>query len=233
MRHVNVFQKPGGKCVHDRSWDDDQSSKEVGPLVRKTPIAPPVLFPLIHLFVQFSREVQGGSVKRLVFRNPAEYAPTVKTFRPTLQQSASDDKPPLVIYIAHNESFIVTVTETVPVNSPAADIAGVETETPPALTITEFCDSCLDFLSKEQAAYRSTVRNDSADDTISRNALSSNGESSLHDSQNFETQSDGSASYDRKSSEPLRQQVLHHQAFSVDEARLSEYISKMQKLLRM
>ena len=233
-RHVNVFQKPDGKCVHDKSWDDGSSSKHAAHQLKTTPIAPLTLFPLIQVFVQFSREVQGGSVRRLVFRNPDEYAPVVKSFRPTPHRNVSDDKPPLVIHIADNDSFIVTVTETIPTSSRFTNFLNVECERAPAMTIIEFCESCLDFLSKEQAAYRSTITDTNFANSQDLQDLSCTPDgSSMQGPPTLESQSHTSGSYEAESIEPVPEPSFRDPTVSIDEARLSEYISKTQRLLRM
>lgn len=249
-RHVNVFYRSDGRCVHEKPWDDEHATHSSDP-VDSPSIPSSTLWPLIQVFIQFAREVQGGSVKRLVFRNPEEYAPSVQRFRSAPQQRNTEDKHPVVVHVAHDDLFVVAVTEILPADPRNADFAAEGPEGAPVLTIAEFCESCLDFLSQEQTAFLATLARDdfargrpvathisqrSGEEEALQRASASNfriggGMSSSSASRTSSMQSDLTGSFDDLV-QPAPA-VTRDPIVSINESRLSEYISKTQTLLRM
>lgn len=114
------------------------------------------LWPLIQVFVQFSREVHGGEVKRLVFRSPESYAPTHNQFEP----ASHPGRPPpvIVVYIARGDRFVVAVTERLVADSVSDPTLAVADDTRiPVDTVPEFCAGVLAFLQREQETFLATL----------------------------------------------------------------------------
>lgn len=153
-RRINVFYRSDGTCIYDKNWDDEASNHSTN-AKESVSISGSELWPLVQVFVQFAREVQGGPVRRLVFRNPHEYAPTVQRFEASPQYSDATGKRPFVVHVAHDELFAVTVCETLR-NEPGLD--GMEDEENAAgVPVAEFCELILDHLVKEQTAFLATI----------------------------------------------------------------------------
>lgn len=251
-RRINVFYRSDGKCVHDKTWDEDGVSHS-GELAGW--ISAAVLWSMIQVFIQFAREVQGGSVKRLVFRNPEAYAPAVKHFQPAPRQKRSS-KNPVEVYIAHDELFAVTVTEIVRKEDSTLGLEAEESTQAPALTIAEFCEAVLDFLNKEHASFLSTLRREDSGvrplrasiNVRQRTVERQHGEDVANFRPVLDTTSSGSSSgssagsstagsgsgqsrsLDESGTSPVN---TLHPVVTLNESRLSEFMSKTLKLLRM
>lgn len=245
-RRVYVFHRSDGKCIHENNWDDRSPSAASGPL---EPIPASTLWPLIQVFVQFAREVQGGSVKRLVFKTPADYAPTVTRFQPMPQSPKSSATPSTVIHVAHNDLFAVAVTEHVPLTHQASALTAEESDQAPVFTISDFCESLLDFLNHEQAAYLATLTSEDKKspaqdpgtsnrvseelDASSQNTLPS---SSRQPSIGSSSESLRTASHSDLSQyadeEAVPNSTSARPVVEINESRLSEFVSKTQNLLR-
>lgn len=253
-RHVHVFHRSDGKCIHDKNWDTDTptSTAQTIDTPETTSIPQATLWPLIQVFIQFAREVQGGSVKRLVFRDPEEYAPNVRSFRSAPHLQHTDDKPPIVIHVAHDDLFVVAVTERLTTTSRTVDFANEDEENAPVLTIAEFCESCLDFLKKEQTAFLATLGNGDFENggagpgaaqrqgsenlgSVHSSGLNSGvtgGSSTSSGSDHTESHSETTESSQEDRVEPVPPNSAHDPVVSIDQSRLDEFISKTKTLLR-
>lgn len=102
------------------------------------------LWKLIKVFAQFSRDVQGGNVRRLIFRNPKSYAPPHNRFEPTPASQTSRSAPVTIIYLAFSERYAVAVTERL--TGEAASTPTLLNSPTPVFTVPEFCNDILNFL---------------------------------------------------------------------------------------
>lgn len=253
-RRINIFHRSDGKCIHDKGWDEDgvHPSEDSD----KEHISSETLWPLIQVFIQFAREVQGGSVKRLVFRNPAQYAPTVRRFQPA--PKPKEDKKPVVVHVAHDELFVVAIAELLSVESGKLGLEGEKSEPGTSLTISEFCESVLEFLNKEQESFVATQSREDADPAVqpprglektTTEQQTTRGENVanfrgfagivLTSSSSNSTVASGSSGPQMVQSQSLEEGELSQATSSgneivkVNEAKLSEFVSKTQNLLRM
>lgn len=140
-RRISIFHKDGTP-LYDQVYKD----RTKGHSASYQTLGADRLWPLIQVFVQFSREVQGGDVKRLVFRGPKAYAQTHNQFealplpaRPT---------PVTIVYLVHSERFVVTVTEQLIGDTTTAASLLASSASSTSSSIPEFCNSLLSFLNK-------------------------------------------------------------------------------------
>lgn len=68
------------------------------------------IWSLVQVFIQFSREVDGGNVQKLVFRDQARSTIGSHNFG-TPKAALETGKSPVLIHVAHNQLFAVTLTE--------------------------------------------------------------------------------------------------------------------------
>lgn len=244
-RGVYVFYRSDGKCIHHGPWDVPHSSQ---PLQNIASVPPSTLFPLIQVFIQFSREVQGNSVKRLVFRTTSDLMPPPQRFHSRPQRSGSS-KQPFIIHVAHDDIFVVALTDSTVANSYATKISMNPSEELSEFTVNDFCESVLDFLNKEQSSFLASLagtdnspaepsqprhlRQRSDGDTLTSQgglppALKFTNSQSTTTSNTLETQSDAP---DRQMPQPTAAPAKP--VVSIYESRLTEYIVKTQTLLRM
>lgn len=228
-RRVNVFHKDG-TCIHDKPWHQQGGSHLVDNMESHN-ISPAVLWPLIKVFVQFSREVQGGSVKRLVFKSPDDYAPAVKCFQSAPQQKPPS-KHPIVVHVAHDELFVVSILE-IHDKHTATTFHNTEERTTP-LTITEFCETVLEFLNRQQAEFLATLDDTETGapathpDALEANLhTSSTSSSPLSEATRSNTSALHHADERPPTSSPKKPTVV------IDQTKLTEFTSKTQDLLNM
>lgn len=249
-RRINVFYRVDGQTILDRNWDEDG----VHPTeTSDTPHIPSeTLWPLIQVFIQFAREVQGGSVKRLVFRNPQEYAPTVKRFQPAPKQKK--DNRPVVVYVAHDELFVVAVVEMLSEEHGKLGLENEKSEQSAPLTISEFCESVLEFLSKEQESFLGAQNRQDLGERLlqpsgrSRQATTEGQTLQSENVANFQGFAGIMSSTSSSASGSSGLQTGHSQSseggdaslstaprivVKVNEAKLAEFVSRTQNLLRM
>ncbi|CAN8069164.1 unnamed protein product [Agarophyton chilense] len=143
-RRVNVFARADGTCLHDVVWQQP-SQQPQPPEAHK--ITADNIWPIIHNFISLARDVDGGPLRRLVFRNPSQYAPTVANFDPIVKH-AEHRRAPVVVHVHSDSRFVITVTECVQHyslfhHSPYSS----------AFTLSEFCSTLLHWLGEQHAAF--------------------------------------------------------------------------------
>lgn len=130
---VNVFWRETGAVLFTQTWGSDplsqsiaarasaQSSRNLaslpaGPSVPETngDSTTAAVWSLVQVFIQFAREVEGGNVQRLVFREPLQPGGKQRGFGATPAGRASTQLRPIVIHLAHDALFVVTVAELLP-----------------------------------------------------------------------------------------------------------------------
>lgn len=216
-----------GVCIYDHVDENTVSSNGTTPAT----IDAENLWPLIRIFVQFSREVHGGSVKRLVFRSPQAYATQTHRFEPS--QHPPRAAPVIVVHVAHDPLFVVAVTERLSAEAATATaLLSVPDDTQKrVMTISQFCTSILNFL-KSQVENTSTsvtspnqpgiskASNVSLEDFINADRAPSNAVNEAH----------GSGEQIGASNETIANQANRSSA-AIEPSRLSEFISNTQNLL--
>lgn len=152
-RRISVFRKDGSPL-----YDQDYKDQATGLSTSHQTLSADRLWPLIQVFVQFSREVQGGDVKRLVFRGPKAYAQTPNQFEAL--PLPSRPTPVTIVYLAHSERFVVTVTEQLigDATTPASLLSRSEDS---SNQVPDFCNSLLDYFNNLQS--ESTVLQEHTD----------------------------------------------------------------------
>jgi len=213
------------------------------------------LWPLLQVFVQFAREVQGGSVRRLVFRNPKEYAPTVKRFQSMPHRDENVGKPPFVIHVAYDDFFVVTVSETMRDTCTKSVQEDEAEENLSESTIAGFCEYVLNYLAREQAEFLATLALQDLvsprPDNVLPNSYTAEGyqdsENDVHgdaSTQEYTLRASGSSSASGGNMPPaggrkafpdgdLPQIARRNPVVMVNEENLSEFIKKAQHDIRM
>eukprot|EP00178_Gracilaria_changii_P004784 TRINITY_DN177_c0_g1_i4.p1 TRINITY_DN177_c0_g1~~TRINITY_DN177_c0_g1_i4.p1 ORF type:complete len:255 (+),score=48.33 TRINITY_DN177_c0_g1_i4:58-765(+) len=169
-RRVNVFARSDGSCLHDVVWrpESERRRPPAAQHHQSTQITADKIWPIIHNFMSLSREVDGGPLRRLVFRNPQHYAPTVRKFDPVVTQPEKHIAP-VVIHVLSDTHFVVTVTEQLPDYS-LFDQSPYSS----AFTLAEFCENIMHLLRSEHAAFvaaqASTTQRVSEDASVSPDA---------------------------------------------------------------
>lgn len=234
-RRIAVFYRSDGRCIHD-DLDAESSTHPSNkrPTNNNTAAA---LWPLLKVFMQFSREVQGGAIKRLVFRNPADYTPRAHRFEPA-PPSIDPGLPPVVVHVAHDDLFVVAVTEVLSDASNAGRLGLVKHGDTFGVTITNFCTSLLDFLRDEQTRFLRNLKNSKQTDRNLENRDSMDRETNpIEDSgapvisQHSTSQSTSTRSESTEASN--RPVAVDNPVVSIDVARLKEHIAENQNLLRL
>lgn len=164
MRRVAVF-KVDGTPLYDRVHESEaapttKSSLSTTSACGLTPastatISASALWPLIQVFIKFSRDVQGGHIRRLVFRSPASYAPSTHRFQPSAHAATPRCA---IVYVGQSDRYVVTVTGA-------------------AAPQQQFVAALLDFLHKEHGAFlqlRDHQKGSSAHTAISNDKQVSN-----------------------------------------------------------
>lgn len=203
---VNVFYKSDGKCIHGENIDKYIKEEAENVQEIEGSIGPDTLIRLVKVFVQFSREVQGGNVKRLLFRNPQDYAPKAYRFQPTPRSYNKPEKRPIIVHVAHDDIFVVTVTEIILEDLKSYQILMVNENQGSILSLCEFCESLLDWLRREQKFFLSNLKKSGNGEEL--------GEMNTRAYEEDEDPTSVSSTND---------------IVQVDEGRLAEYISNMTK----
>lgn len=175
------------------------------------------MWPLVKVFLQFSREVQGGSVHRLVFRSPSEYTPEPQVFRPAPVSRRPRD--PIVAHIAHDELFVVVVTEI----GPKRPIVAEDDEATEG--IAEFCDTVKDFLNTQQTAFLAGLNKPKI---LNTGGMGSNGGDPEFHAWVTEEGHNGAGSSREGSAGASDRPVV-----TVNQTRLGEFIAKTQTMLQL
>lgn len=105
---------------------------------------------LVQVFIQFSREVDGGNVQRLVFREPVQPVGKRRGFGATPANRSAGGQRPILVHVAHDGLFVVTVTETLP---PSASQLSPPADDFPA---TAFSRAVLKYFAALQATFSET-----------------------------------------------------------------------------
>lgn len=169
-RRVTVFQSEGG-VIYDQvdqnittprrepttptAVDGGSSVSMSRPIAQQTlpstnsaqTIPADKLWKLIKVFAQFSRDVQGGNVRRLIFRSPKSYAPPHNRFEPDPASQTNRSAPVTIIYLAFSERYAVAVTERL--TGEAASTPTLLNSPTPVFTVPEFCNDILNFLHEQ------------------------------------------------------------------------------------
>lgn len=133
---VNVFWREDGSVLFNETWGSDPlspsmsarpnalNSRSAGALAGALTNSgkseaggestTATVWSLVQVFIQFSREVDGGNVQRLVFREPLQPVGKRRVFGAAPQGRATTQQRPVVIHIAHDALFVVTVAELLP-----------------------------------------------------------------------------------------------------------------------
>jgi hypothetical protein len=104
------------------------------------------------VFVQFAREVDGGNIQRLVFRDAALPVGKRRVFG-TTTGSATDHRVPIVVHVAHDALFVVTVTESIP--AAASDLYRSESQD---ATISAFAHAVLGHVASQEDDFLKAIR---------------------------------------------------------------------------
>lgn len=227
-RRIAVFQSDGTSL-----YDQVDDNTLIGYSTSGQTLAADKLWPLIQVFVQFSREVHGGHVKRLVFRSPKAYAPAHKRFEPAPHPT----RPAAVtiVYLAHSERFVVAVTERLIGDATtAANLLAIPNDArTPVFTVPELCQTIIDFLTREQAAVLAA----SATPPEST-AHSGDGDATRHDSNTRSTSRRTSDSTSSRILMATSRQSNHTTSsiqtpplVSIDPTKLSDFIKNSRNLL--
>lgn len=145
VRRVAVF-KINGTALYDQldeSFSFSSSSSSSSASASASPssalahhtIGADALWPLIQVFIKFSRDVQGGHIRRLVFRSPAAYAPSSHRFAASAHARTPGST---VVYVAQSDRYVVAVTH--------RDDADKQ-------TAQRFVSDLLDFLHREHGTF--------------------------------------------------------------------------------
>lgn len=215
-RRIAVFHADG-TCIYDQPIE----ASPAAPSAKPHAITSDRLWPLIQVFVQFSREVNGGDVKRLVFRSPLAYAPTHDHFQP--MSHPARPAPCIVVYLAHMHHFVVAVTERLvaDIATEPALLAVADDNHMPVDTVPEFCAHVLKFLSQEENTFiASTALDDVEPHTSETPSMTQHTPSILS---SHTSPSDASLSGD-ESSQPTT--TPRPQAATIDTTKLSEFIAR-------
>jgi hypothetical protein len=128
---VNVFWRADGQCLFDDAWGpgdlpsvapgsggperpaESTSTASRPPLRGRTSknlISASTVWSLVQVFVQFAREVDGGNIQRLVFRDAALPVGKRRAFG-AVSGGVTSGPRPAIVHVAHDPLFVVTVTE--------------------------------------------------------------------------------------------------------------------------
>lgn len=216
-----------GVCIYDHIDENTVSANGATPAI----IDAEHLWPLIRIFVQFSREVHGGSVKRLVFRSPQAYA--VQTYRFEPSQHPPRAAPVIVVHVAHDPLFVVAVTERLSAEAASATaLLTVPDDTQKrVLTISQFCTSILNFLKSQVESTSTGVT------TPNQPGISKASNVSLEDFINADRAPSNAVNEMPRSTElaggesEARAPQANQSSPAIEPSRLSEFIANSQNLL--
>lgn len=129
-RLISIFWRGDGSVLFDEKWGSGRLPYVLRPQERSGQEAafPPSVNPgsmnnsdgseavsgrtiwsLVQVFIQFAREVDGGSVQRLIFRDPVHPVGNRQAFGSS--PSGVSLRQPVLIHVANDGLFVVTVTE--------------------------------------------------------------------------------------------------------------------------
>lgn len=222
-RRVSVFEVKyegtgsEGISIYDQVDENTISANGVAPSI----IDAENLWPLLRIFVQFSREVHGGDLKRLVFRSPEAYAAQSHRFEPS--QHPPQAAPVFVVHVAHDPKFVVAVTERLSSEATAASalLSVPDDSQSHALSISQFCTSILDFLRGHTEKSLERKKNHPEDSRTSN--LSLDGLTSVHQT--------ALAPTNNSSRDDMGPGHGNKLSTAIDVSKLSEFISHSQNLL--
>lgn len=155
--YIYIFARSDGTCLHHqvcRPPSSSSSSSSSSSATQNSQTSPPhnitshKIWPIIQNFIGLSRDIDGGTLRRLVFRSPADYAPTVKKFN-SVNQQTPNPTPPIVMHVFHDARFVVTVIQYLLNYS----IFQHSAQSSSAFTIADFCASIHNFLTNEYSTY--------------------------------------------------------------------------------
>jgi hypothetical protein len=167
-RLVNVFWRGDGRVLVDETWGASPPSSarprpadpalpagggraslssRPAPGGSFAPVSAATVWSLVQVFIQFSREVDGGNVQRLVFRDPVQPVGKRRVFGAAPAGPAAASPQPVLIHVAHDALFAVTVTEALPPD--ASQLRRLRHEFPAG----QFAHDVLLYFSAEQAAF--------------------------------------------------------------------------------
>lgn len=142
-RRVAVFNIDGS-AIYDQVDDNTTSASQ-----KSQTLPAEKLWRLIQVFVQFSRDVQGGNVRRLVFRSPKVYAPSTHRFEPSPHPSNNHNQAVTIVYIAQSDRYVVAVTERL-VTSTTQNMLDTHS---PLIPVQKFCHSILESLHSQHDTF--------------------------------------------------------------------------------
>lgn len=129
-RLINIFWRGDGSVLYDETWGSGtlptvpRAQERSGQEAHVTPsahsscmnksdgteiVSGRTIWSLVQVFIQFAREVDGGSVQRLIFRDPVEPVGNRRVFGSNIAGVALCR--PVLIHVANDALFVVTVTE--------------------------------------------------------------------------------------------------------------------------
>lgn len=167
QRRLNVFWRQDGQCLFEEGLGNRRSSQSHPPGGRSQDPSLPTnrnirdnavdeqlpdsatLWSLVQVFVQFAREVQGGRVRRLLFRNKMMPVGRSHTFGATARKSRTNVHQ-TEVHVAHDDLFVATVTEIYREPPPGLR----HCSTPDAAT-SNFLQAVLEYFAEEQAKFTS------------------------------------------------------------------------------
>jgi hypothetical protein len=112
-RLVNVYWRGDGSILYSEVWGQGTlpvESKNGG----SEPVSAGTVWSLVQVFIQFAREVDGGNVQRLIFRNPVQPVGKHHAFDVVRTGLQTVSQRPVLIHVANDDLFVVTVTEALP-----------------------------------------------------------------------------------------------------------------------
>lgn len=230
---VNVFWREDGSTLFSETWGANPlpssmvarpnplNTRGAGVLAGALTVAGKLetgsesasaVWSLVQVFIQFSREVDGGNVQRLVFREPLQPVGKRRVFGAAPHGHATTQQRPVVIHIAHDALFVVTVVELLPPE--ALQLQRVKREIPGEYFAHELL---LHFASEQALFLRQQVLSSEgaaasqrrSGSSLSRGELSgalvgagSNWQTSPHAGTSLASREEIQASYASESSEP-------------------------------
>lgn len=133
-RLINVFWREDGAVLYSETWgsgalptvpkQQERSPKDApaasvlssaGSKSGATEtVSASTVWSLVQVFIQFAREVGGGNVQRLIFRDPVQPDGKPQAFGAAPTGVPTATRRPVLIHVANDELFAVTVTEALP-----------------------------------------------------------------------------------------------------------------------
>lgn len=191
-RRINVFARVDGTVLHDVLHNTPSASTERSG-AKPRQVSAHTIWPIVHNFIALSRELdRTASLRRLVFRDPQQYAPPVSNFRPAVRPNRKHS-PPIVIHCLLRAPFVVTVTETLPNYTlfDQHDQHAASSSSSTEFTLSDFCDTIMHFVHKEYNAFSAANRAEGQDDAHVNADTQSNGNGSINEGDNNNNNSHG------------------------------------------